>query len=269
MQSKLKRRIKQVAILLVGTYIMIGTAIYYFQEKLLFFPTPLPQEFTYQFNYPFEELFFKPEKNVSINALHFKVDHPKGVIYYFHGNAGNLSRWGTIVEYLVAQQYDVLVMDYRGYGKSTGPLNEAAFYTDAQYGYNYLLNHYDTATITLYGRSLGTGIATYLASKNQAKQLILETPYYNIADVAKKRFPILPVNSLLKYKFPSNEYIAAVTCPITIFHGTEDKIVPYVSGKKLSTITPKNTTLITIKDGRHNNLVEFETYQNMILALLK
>ena len=78
----------------------------------MFLPTTLEQDYQYQFNYPFEELFLKTEEDAIINALHFKVDNPKGVILYFHGNAGDLSRWGTITEYFSAMHYDVLVMDY-------------------------------------------------------------------------------------------------------------------------------------------------------------
>ena len=142
---------------------MIGASLYFFQEKLLFLPTKLEQDYKFQFNYPFEELFLKTDEEAVINAIHFKVKKPKGVILYFHGNAGDLSRWGNITEYFVDKDYDVLVMDYRTYGKSTGKLSEDAFYKDAQFCYDYLLKQYSEEDISLYGRSLGTGIASYLA----------------------------------------------------------------------------------------------------------
>ncbi|MGS2727704.1 alpha/beta hydrolase [Psychroserpens sp. BH13MA-6] len=249
---------------------MIGTSLYFLQEKILFLPTVLAQDYQYEFKYPFEELFLEPDKDVQINAIHFKTQNPKGVIFYLHGNAGDLSRWGTITEFFVAKDYDVFVMDYRSYGKSTGPLNEQAFYDDAQFCYNYLLQHYSEADVTIYGRSLGTGIATYLASKNQPKQLILETPYYSILDVAKHRFPIFPVSVLLKYKFPSHQYIKNVTCPIAIFHGTADSVVPYSSAEKLHIVAPSESTkFITLEGGSHNNLVEFEQYRKGIEDILK
>jgi len=155
-------------------------------------------------------------------------------------------------------------MDYRTYGKSTGKLSEAAMYSDAQYCYDYLLKHYSESQITLYGRSLGTGIAAYIASKNKAKQLILETPYYSIYDVAKDRFPILPVKQLLKYHFPTYQFLPKVSCPITIIHGTDDNVVPYTSGKKLSELNIKNLDFITVEAAGHNNLVEFEAYHKAI-----
>lgn len=248
---------------------MIGTSIAIFQEKLLFLPTQLEEDYQFQFNHQFEELFFTIEENVSINAIHFKAPYSKGVILYFHGNAGDLSRWGTIAEYFVEQNYDVLIPDYRTYGKSKGKLSEDGFYKDAQYCYDYLLSQYSETEITLYGRSLGTGIASYIAFKNKHKQLILETPYYNIADVAKHRFPILPVKKLLKYRFPINEYLPQVEGPITIFHGTDDRIVPFSSGKKLTDLGIKNLNFVTIQNGRHNNLIEFEIFQKTIDAILK
>tara|TARA_R110002124_G_scaffold129985_2_gene291742 strand:- start:3047 stop:3868 length:822 start_codon:yes stop_codon:yes gene_type:complete len=268
-QKKLKRKLKKFVIVLFGLYVMIGSALYFFQKKLLFLPTTLEQNYQYQFDYPFEELFLKTEDNATINALHFKVNNPKGVILYFHGNAGDLSRWGKITEYFVAMQYDVLVMDYRTYGKSTGKLSEQAFYKDAQFCYDYLLKHYSEKEITLYGRSLGTGIASYLVSKNQPRQLILETPYYSILDIAKQRFPMFPVNQLLKYNFPTFQYLPKAKCPITIIHGTDDSIVPYSSGKKLSELGLDNLKFITIEGGSHNDLINYEAYENVIFQRLK
>ncbi len=248
---------------------MIGTALYFLQEKMMFLPTELEQDYVFNFSYPFEELFFETEDNVTINAIHFKNENPKGVILYFHGNAGDLSRWGIVTEYFVEKQYDVLIMDYRTYGKSTGVLSEKALYSDAQYCYNYLKEHYDEKSITIYGRSLGTGIATYMASKNKPKQLILETPYYSIEDVAKSRFPILPIKYLLKYKLPSYQYIKEVSCPISMFHGTDDLVIPFQSAEKLFQTSPKGiSTFIKIENGNHNDLINYDTYREQIDKLL-
>ncbi|MBT8246109.1 MAG: alpha/beta hydrolase [Winogradskyella sp.] len=248
---------------------MVGASLYFFQEKLLFLPTKLEQDYQFEFNYPFEELFFKTGDDALINALHFKAETPKGVILYFHGNAGDLSRWGKITEYFVGLNYDVLIIDYRTYGKSIGKLSEAAFYKDAQLCYDYLLKSYSVNDITLYGRSLGTGIASYLASNNKVKQLILETPYYSIEDVAKSRFPFFLVKRLLKYKFPTYKYLPNTNCEISIIHGRADNIVPYESGKKLLELDIPNLSFYTVENGNHNNLIEFEAYHQAIKTILK
>lgn len=249
---------------------MIGASLYFLQEKILFLPTTLAQDYQYDFRYPYEELFFETADDVSINAIHFKVENPKGVILYFHGNAGDLSRWGIVGEHFVSLNYDVLIMDYRGYGKSTGKLSEQGFYNDAEYCYDYLLKSYSEEDILVYGRSLGTGVATYIASKHKPKQLILETPYYSILDVAKLRFPIFPVTALLRYEFPSNEFITTVNCPILMFHGTNDKVIPYSSAQKLESVAPQDQmSFVTIEGGGHNNLISFDMYKEGIKALLK
>ena len=263
-----KQRLKKIVLVVLALYIMIGSLLYTFQEKLIFLPTTLAQDYAYEFQYPFEELFLNTDTDAIINAIHFKANNPKGIILYFHGNAGDLSRWGTITEYFVDKQYDVLVMDYRTYGKSTGKLSEQAFYNDAQFCYNYLLEQYPEDMITVYGRSLGTGIASYVASKNNPKQLILETPYYSIVDVAKNRFPLFPVKKLLKYKFLTYQYIQAINCPITIFHGTEDHIVPYKSSQKLLELGIENLKYVTVSNAAHNNLIQFSEYNNTMKALL-
>lgn len=268
-QNQLKRKLSKALKVLCILYVMITAALYFLQEKILFLPTELPQDYSYSFEYPFEELFLSPENGVSINALHFKAESPKGVILYFHGNAGDLSRWGTIAQHFVYLGYDVFIMDYRTYGKSTGPLNEQSFYDDAHYCYKFLLEQYPEEQIVVYGRSLGTGMATYLASKHQPKQLILETPYHSILDVAQHRFPLLPVSLLLKYKFPSYDYISDVDCPITIFHGTDDSVVPYSSAQKLKSLAPSGTEFVTIDGGGHNNLIEFQTYKDKVKAILQ
>ncbi len=269
-QRKAKPRLKRILFILLGLYVMITTSLYFLQERILFLPTVLAQDYEYHFNHPFEELFLKTDENTVINALHFKAENPKGVILYFHGNAGDLSRWGTVAEYFVEKDYDVLIMDYRTYGKSTGKLSEDALYHDAQFCYDYLKDRYAESEITIYGRSLGTGIATYLASKHQPKRLILETPYYSMVDVAKRRFPIIPVKQLLLYELPSFKFIKNVKCSITMFHGTNDKVIPIESAKKLFRSIPnKNITLNIIEGGSHNNLSNFEAYKKVMDKVLK
>ena len=248
---------------------MISASLYFLQEKLIFLPTTLEQSFKYEFNYPFKELFLKTDDKAIINALHFKVQQPKGVILYFHGNAGDLNRWGKITEFLVEKQYDVLVIDYRTYGKSIGPLSEQALYNDAQFCYDYLLKQYQESDIVLYGRSLGSGIASYLASRNKPRQLILETPYYSLFDFARKRFPVFPLKLLMKYEMPSYKYIKQISCSITMFHGTHDSIIPIESAIKLhEEAQNKNVSLIIIEGGKHNNLIDFEVFHNHLNKIL-
>lgn len=264
------KSIKKIIVFLGFAYVLVGGLLAFFQEKLLFHPNHLPKDYSYSFSHDFEEFSLTSRDGAVLNTLHFKVENPKGVILYFHGNAGDLSRWGHVASYFVQYQYDVLVMDYRTYGKSTGKLSEKMMYQDAKMFYNYTKNRYSEENIIVYGRSLGTTFATYVAAKNNPKMLVLETPFTSITDVAKSRFPIYPIKWLLNYRFNSEIYISKVRCPVTIFHGTEDRVVPYRFGKKLfEKIEHSGKELITIPGGNHNNLIDFEEYTNRIEELLQ
>lgn len=244
--------------------------LYLLQEKLIFLPTQLPVDYEYSFSSAFEEVFLDSPDGARLNAIHFKIEKPKGLILYFHGNAGDLSRWGQIASSFVDLQYDVLIMDYRGYGKSTGKLSEEALYEDAQLFYEYALSSYAKEKITIYGRSLGASIATHLASNNISAKLILETPFYSLLDVAQDRFPFLPMKQVLKYKMDSFKYIEKVKVPIRIFHGTADNVVSYESGKKLFEAIPStDKKMYTVENGNHNNLNEFKEYRAAIKLELK
>ncbi|WP_350285917.1 alpha/beta fold hydrolase [uncultured Croceitalea sp.] len=262
------RKFKRLGLVLFLFYLLLVSMLYLLQEKFLFLPSELPQDYSYQFTEPFEEFNLTAKDGALLNAIHFKREGAKGVILYFHGNAGDLSRWGEIATYFAQLQYDVIIMDYRTYGKSTGKLSEQNLFEDAQMFYDHTLRYYSENEIIVYGRSLGTAIATRLSSQNKPSKLILETPFYNLYDVAKSRFPFLPLKVLLKYKFESNEHIKKVTCPITIFHGTDDSIVPYESGKSLFAEITSKKKFITIDGGEHNNLSDFSTYQKAIGEVL-
>ncbi len=265
----MNRRLKKFLIVIASLYVLVFIGLYFLQEKMIFMPDSLSQDYVYNFPQNFEEISLKTEDGATLNALHFKVENPKGVVLYFHGNAGELSRWGIVVQKFVDLQYDVLVMDFRTYGKSTGKLSQNALYNDAQLFYDYLLKSYSEDKIVVYGRSLGTTFATYVASKNNPKQLILEAPFYSLDDVAGHRFPIYPVSWFLKFHFPTYQYLKDVSCPITIFHGTDDFVVNYGNSEKLSKVKTKGKiNFITISKGTHHNLDSYLVYKKTLDSIL-
>lgn len=242
---------------------------YFFQEKLIFLATKLPQDFKFSFKTNFEEINLKTLDDETINALHFKVDKPKGVILYFHGNRGDLSRWGEITEWFTQFNYDVFVIDYRNYGKSTGSFNEQKMLNDALLAYDYLKQNYTENKIVVYGRSLGTTFATKVASKNNPKELILEVPFYNLMSAIKYQIKFSP-NFLFNYKFKTNEFIQKVTCPVTFFHGTEDKVTSFKDSKQLfELVSHPQKKFIKIANGEHGNLRDFEAYRSNLKIILE
>lgn len=261
---------KIILIIVVALYVFVYILTAVFQEKLIFVPQSLPENYQYQFPTKFEEFFLTGKDGEgNLNALHFKVENPKGVILYFHGNAGHLADWGFVMQDYVARNYDVVVMDYRTYGKSTGKLSEKKLYSDAQLFYDYVNKLYDEKEITVYGRSLGTTFATYVASKNNPAKLMLEAPFHDMKSLAQEKFPVFPVSWVIKYSFPTYEFLPDVKCPIYIFHGTKDEMVPIANSEKLSRLIPaKQLRFISIENGTHNNLVEEEEFRKAIDTIL-
>jgi len=250
-----------IVFVLLNIYGLLCGVIYFFQENLIFLPTTLSQEHSFVMDFPFEEVTLKAADGALLNGLRFKVENSKGTVLYFHGNAGDLQRWGPLTSFFVEMNYAVIVMDYRGYGKSTGKKSMEKLYADSELWYDYAKQEYPENKIIVYGRSLGTTFATYTASRNHPKNLILESPFYSVEAVAKSKFPFLPIKSLLHYKFPTYQYINNVTCPITIYHGTKDKVINFEQGKKLyNSIDKESKSFISVPDGGHNNLVAFEKY---------
>lgn len=246
---------------LLGLYILVGIGIYFFQEKLIFLPEELPRDFEFRFESQFEEHFISMDDGAEINLLHFKSDSAKGLILYFHGNAGNLERWGDIVSPFVDIGFDVMIMDYRGYGKSTGKRTYKSLLSDADRMYEFALNHVEEDQLILFGRSIGSSFASHLAGKYNPSKLILETPFYSLGDIANRVAPIYPPSYFLRFDFKNYKALESASCPIYIFHGTSDLIVPLKSGQDLyQTLDPSNSRLYIVKDAGHNDLASFDSY---------
>jgi alpha-beta hydrolase superfamily lysophospholipase len=267
--ERINRLLKKVSIILLSLYLLLIIGFYFFQEWVIFRPKKLTKDHVYIFNKEFEEINLPTKDNSIINALHFKVEDPKGVILYFHGNKGNLERWGQMVLPFTKYEYDVFIIDYRGYGKNSDKRIETDMYKDAQLSYDYIKQVFSEDKITIYGRSLGCTFATKVAGDNHPKQLILEAPFFNLTDLSRSKFRFIPYEQLLRFKFRSNEYIPSVTCPITIFHGNKDDLIPMSSGKKLYEVSnKKNTDFVVIDQGTHHNLMEFDLYKDKVKVLL-
>jgi pimeloyl-ACP methyl ester carboxylesterase len=241
--------------------------IYTMQEKFIFIPSRLAADYEYQFETPFEELFLEPEKGVTINVLQFKVSKPKGVILYFHGNAGDLSGWGQIAPEYTSRGYDVIMPDYRGYGKSRGRMSEDGLYRDAEFIYAETLKKYKEEEVIVFGRSIGTGIASYIASRHNPGLLILESPYFNLPDLTKQLMPIIPA-FLIRYQFPNNVYLTRAKCRIVLIHGTDDELIDHRSSIRLRSLLKPEDKLFLIDGGHHNDLSVFSRYQEILDQIL-
>ncbi len=261
-------KIASVLIALIAIYVALTLLLYFKQKDFIFYPTKLNQNYHFsQFKNAEESYFSAPD--ATIHALHFKTKQPKGLVLYFHGNAGALDKWGYEASEFTKRGYDVVMPDYRSYGKSSGEISEKNLNADALMVYQNIVENRAPSDIVLYGRSLGSGIATELATKVDAKLLILETPYTSIGDVAKRGFFFFPIFRLLKFHFRNDKKIDKVNCPVHIIHGTNDELIPYSHALRLTEIHGDSSILTTIENGGHNNLVTFDEFQKTLDELLE
>jgi uncharacterized protein len=257
-----------ILIYITAGIIALSIAAYFLQDKLIFRPEKLSPGFEYRYDIPFKELFFDIEEGVRINALHFYRIHPQGLILYFHGNTRSIKGWAKYARDFYRYNYDVLLVDYRGFGKSTGKREEQKMMSDMQFIYSNLIRDYPEDHFILYGRSMGSGFAAKLASDNNPLYLILDSPYYNFGKVVSRFIPFLPVNFILRYRLRTDLWIGKVRCHTYIIHGTKDWLIPIRHSEKLQQLNPSKITLIRIYGGGHNNLPSFPEYHSFIRDIL-
>lgn len=258
----------QIFLYVAITYVVLCVIFYIFQHYFFFRPEILPQHFEYKYPFPFEEVNFEMEDGGEINGLHFKVPNAKGVICYFKGNSRSVKGWAKFARDFLGKGYDFFMIDYRGFGKSSGKRNETTLFNDAQTVYKWLSTQYPEEEILIYGRSLGSGIATRVASWNKPKMLILDSPYYSFLYQIKRYGFILPLKWLLRYQIRTDQFIKKVTSPVFIIHGTRDRLISFKQGKMLHELIPNHSALIAIEGGGHNNLPSFPEYHEHLYDIL-
>jgi hypothetical protein len=242
------------------------------QESLIFFPEVLPKEYRFAFPTPFQEVRLSAD-GIELHALHFRTPSPRGVVLYFHGNAGSLRTWGEIAPAFTRRGFDLLLPDYRGFGKSQGRLDgEGALLADALRMYDHLRKEYPEQAIVLYGRSIGAGPATWVASQRKPRKLILESPYTSLVNLGAYHYPFLPrllIRTFLRYPLPTDQWIRSVSCPVYLFHGTADDIIPFRMGERLNALSTGKHRLIAVPGGGHNDLESSSLYQRELDQILK
>lgn len=280
MKRWLFRTLLILALLFVWVYAGACMWFYEQQESLVFLnPKKLALNYLFTFDEDFEEINFTTTKDITLNALLFKTKyHPsKGVIYNLHGAGGNISNKNEFARIFTDKGYDFFTFDYRGYGKSNGNYhNESELYHDTNLGYRQLLKRgYKEHEIIVLGVSLGTGLASHVAANNKPKHLVLVSPYYNLPDMANhlpfpslKFIKYLPTNFLLNYKLNNQEHIKQCQMPITIFHGTDDKLIYFESSLKLKRYLKPTDTLIAVKGGKHDGFSEHEVVVSELKTIL-
>jgi len=253
-------------LIILAVYLVISIVLYYVQDYFLFKPEKLSKDFQFYYeNQETEEYNLETRDGAVINGLLFKPkNRSKGVVLYLKGNSKSIKGWGKFAVDFTRHDYSVLMVDYRGFGKSTGRRSQKAIKRDLQEIYNLIKEKATEERIIVYGRSLGSGFASKLASMNNPKMLILDAPYYSLTKVTGRYMPFMPLSIIMKYPLPTYKWLKYVKCPIHIIHGTNDKLIPFKTSVKLSQIQPKITRLYTVIGGGHKNLNNFESYHKML-----
>ncbi|MEJ7610895.1 MAG: alpha/beta fold hydrolase [Ferruginibacter sp.] len=252
-------------------YATIGIALYYLQEKFLFHPVRLSSDYQYKFDQPFKEINLPFNETDTLSMVKFFPADTlrKGVVVYYHGNMENINHYAAFAKTFTKLGYEVWMEDYPGFGKSRGVLTEEKLNSQAIEVKRMADAAYGTDSIIIYGKSLGTGIAAYVAAASNAKMLLLETPYYSIPDLFGRYALIYPTSQMSTFKIPTHTYLENVHFPVVIFHGTKDRVIPYTSAAKLKQQLKPGDKFITIAGAGHADLNASESYYRSIDSLLR
>jgi uncharacterized protein len=250
-------------------YLLYVSYVYCNQAEMIFMANKLPKDYKFEFDQDFEELNIPSFDNKQLNGLLFKTPNPKGLVFYLHGNAGSLDAWGSIAKNYTDLGYDIFILDYRGFGKSEGEIEDQdQVYKDLTFAYNKLIKKYNRNKVVIIGYSIGTGLATHLASIEKPKMLILQAPYYNFMELSSARVPFVP-HFLKKFKFETDKYIVKVKSPIYIFHGNKDQIISYDNSIRLQKLLKPTDKVFILNGQDHLGMNENSDFQEELKIILK
>ena len=237
--------------------------------KQIFPGARLSGKYIFRFPGQYEEKWISTKDSTRLNALLFRSDSARGVIFYLHGNTDGLDKWGKIARTYTDLHYDLFMMDYRGYGKSESSIkNETQLYSDVQNAYDLVKASYPETKIIVLGYSIGTGPAAMLAANNHPAMLILQAPYFSLADAVHHLAPSWDTTKL-PFSFKTYEFIQRSSCPIVIFHGDADKEFYYGSSEKLKHFFKPGDELITLKGAGHLNMDKNKDYLEGLNRILR
>jgi len=257
----IKKRLLRWLRWIVAVYVLIGLVFYLFQDRLLFHPERVHPADSYQIPYAHRDLTLPLDTQDTLHLVEFlpnKQAPYRGIILYFHGNRKHIGYYADQTPPMTQAGYRVWMIDYPGYGKSSGALTEKKLYDWSEVVYRIAHKQVAADSILIHGKSLGTGVAARLASIRSCKALILETPYYDLPTVAKRFLPIYPTSWLMKYRFPIHEYLPWVKAPILVYHGTADAVIGIRQARRLQVYFKPSDRMITVAGGEHNGLIRNE-----------
>jgi len=247
----------------VVLFILVGLAIRLLETRMLYHPSPLEAgaidsviEAAGDGEDRYEEVDFLAEDGVRSTGWLGTPKEPRGTLLWFHGNAGSVAhRWGDFLTFVRDLRLRVLIVDYRGYGRSEGSPGEAGLYLDARAALDFLgTRGVASKDVFVLGRSLGGAVAVELATERPLKGLILESTFTSAPAMGRSMLPFYPVSWFMRSRFDSETRIARLELPILLFHGRRDRIVPFKHGERLAAAATKEQVTFVPVDSDHNDL---------------
>lgn len=237
----------------IGIYVVFAAFLFIFQSHFIYYPERVLSADPGSIGLQFESVSFETRDGVKLSGWYIPAESARGVILFYHGNAGNISHRLDSIEIFHQLGLDVFIFDYRGYGQSQGKPTEQGTYKDAEAAWRYLIEERQVSPneVIVFGRSLGASIAAWLAQSHTPRALILESTFTSLPDIAARLYPYLPVRLLLRFEYNTAEYLGRVNSPVLIVHSRDDEIMPFSHGRRLFEMAnePKEFLEIT---GTHN-----------------
>ena len=261
------RSLTVVLSVLATTYVLFAAAIYAKQDEMIFQGSTLPDDHQFNFDLPFEERTVSVD-GALLSGIRFTQENPRGLIFFLHGNGGDVESWSSGADYYQRVNYDMFMLDYRGYGKSTGGVqSEAQLHDDVREAWNSIAPQYAGKPIIIYGRSLGAALAAELAVHVDAEKVILVSPFTSMTKMAKEQYPLLP-SWLVRFPLKTHEIIGKIQSPVILVHGDRDSFIPLSHSEELLKLTNAQSKLLVIEGAGHNDIHQFRSYKDGLTAEL-
>jgi uncharacterized protein len=261
------------SVLLAIGAIYVGAVgwLYFRQERLLFEPDPLPLDEPICDD-PDAREFFIDVPGARLSVAHMQCPNPRGVFFFLHGNSGNLRKWFVELDAFRQANFDVVMFDYRGFGKSSGQIeSEEQLRADVNAVWAHFAPMYEGRRVVISGQSLGTGLAAGLAaqlcSDGRAPDLtLLVSPYSSMRALAAELYPWVPAQ-VLRYPLHTLEHAAKLLGPVMLIHGEKDELIPIRHSEELVSAM-RSAQLLRVDGAGHSDVHRFPTVRQALLSAL-
>ena len=242
-------------LLLMGTaiYALLCLAIFVFQSRLVYFPMRVLAATPAAVGLAYEDVLLDAGNGATVHGWYLPTHENARTLLFLHGNAGNISHRLDSLRLFNELGLNVLIIDYSGFGQSSGTPGERQTYEDARLAWQYLTDTRGVAPerIVIFGRSLGGGVATWLATQETPGGLILESTFTAVPALASKYYPIFPVRWLARIRYDNASRLPTVRAPVLIAHSRDDELVPIAHGRELYALAREPKSFLEMRGG-HN-----------------